>query len=134
MKFIKVVSLCLFLFLVSANVSFALAKKYGFPLQVNKPVVDIGQSSDIGPLLGVNNTDNYTVQITGLSKYVLSKEVLGSGAVPAGLLQDLNGEVDKILAGGHLAPAVFGSRPPFAVSVGDPWGHAYWYNPGDTLY
>jgi len=111
----------------------ALAKKYGFPIEFNKPVQDTGQSSDLGPLMGVEGTDSYTYEVSGLGRYVLGQRLFGNGTVPQSLQEELEAEVDKILAAGHLAPTLFLINVPSG--EGSPArGHVYWLNPGETLY
>ena len=61
----------------------AIAYDYGFPITFNKAVVDTGQYTRYGPLKGFTNTDNYTYQVTGLGKYVLSRPALGTTQPPA---------------------------------------------------
>jgi len=121
-----------------------LAFKYGLkdassPLSItvngnNSVVVDKTNtnSSYLGPLLGVNNTDNYQLAIKGQGKYVLANRNLGSGSVPAEIQTDIDREVDAILDAGHLKPSVFQVAVPGSGAQGR--GNIYWYNPGEIHY
>lgn len=110
----------------------ALAKKYGFDVSFNKTVVEAEPNSVLGPLMGVENTDSYSWQVSGLGKYVLSERNYGSGQVPAWLNQKLEEEVSKVLAAGHLSPWINLTNVPG--SGPNARGTVYWNHPGENLY
>ena len=110
----------------------ALAARYGFPAQVAPKPTDTGEHGALGPLVGVEGTDRYTVTIKGLGKYVRSRPAIGSHQAPARLQQELESEVAKIVRAGHLAPWLFLVNVPG--SGADERGDVYWHNPAETLY
>lgn len=115
----------------------ALAYKYGLPMTINPTPQDTGKTSVLGPLIGVNNTNSYTVQITGLSRYVNAQRVFGNNLIPAKLTQTIESEINKVIQAGHLRPALFLSNTPGCTSYSDGCpdrGIVEWYAPSDTLY
>ena len=48
----------------------ALAVKYGFPIEFDRKPTETGQASVLGPLLGFEDTAQYTWKVKGLAKYV----------------------------------------------------------------
>ncbi|MBE3123775.1 MAG: hypothetical protein IMZ65_03140 [Planctomycetes bacterium] len=110
----------------------ALAARYGFPAEFGATPADAGAVSVLGPLLGFQDADGYSWRVRGLGRYVLERPVLGSGAAPPELQEELEAEVAKVVAAGHLAPWLFLVNVP-----GSGWdnrGDVYWHQPGETLY
>lgn len=94
-------------------------------------VVDGNLPTEFGPSLGIENTQTYTWSVAGLKKYTNGQRVVGTGVQPpADVEQSLEVEVDKIISAGHLAPWIFGDKPPTGNLLGD----IYWLNPADALY
>jgi len=94
-------------------------------------VVDGNLPTEFGPSLGIENTNQYTWSVSGLKKYTDSKRIIAnSGQTPPELEQELDNEVQKIIAAGHFAPWIFLDYVPRATIRGD----LYWSNPADTLY
>jgi hypothetical protein len=110
----------------------ALAGKFGFSVEVQPKPVDTGSQSVFGPLVGVEGADAYTLKIRGLGKYVFERPRLGSGKAPESLNGQLEAEVAKIVAAGHLAPWLFLVNVPG--SGADDRGDVYWHNPSEALY
>jgi len=110
---------------------FAIAGKYGFPVEIEGKVVDSGMLTAIGPITGVEETDSYTVRIGGLGKIVDSTDSIGKAGAPEELQQKLNAEVDKILDAGHLRPWPFMQK---AVPGWAQPGYLIWDSPGEILY
>ena len=115
----------------------ALAMKYGFPVEFDKKPVETGQASVLGPLLGFEDTDNYTWKVKGLGKYVFPLAPAGRGAGVRGTdaascQQALEAEVAKVLAAGPLAPWLVLVNVPGSDPNGR--GEVYWHHPGETLY
>jgi hypothetical protein len=82
--------------------------------------------------VGVEGTDQYTVTIRGLGKYVIPRAVIGPGRVLSRLQDELDREVAKIVRAGHLAPWFFLVNVPG--SGADDRGDVYWHNPAEPLY
>ena len=93
-------------------------------------VVDTGMPTEFGPMLGIENVSQYTWSVTGLRKYTESTRTVGDESVPADIQQELDSQVQKIIAGGHYAPWIF--MDDFPVNPGR--GELYWANPADVLY
>jgi len=95
------------------------------------PLVDGHLFTEFGPMLGLENTQEYSWSVSGLEKYVDAKRiVIDSGQAPNELEQELASEVQKIIAAGHFAPWIFLDSVPRHTLRGD----LYWGNPADTLY
>jgi uncharacterized repeat protein (TIGR01451 family) len=95
------------------------------------PVTDADLPTEFGPSLGIENTDQYTWNVSGLKKYTDAKRVINqSGQAPADLEQELVAQVNKITSAGHLAPWIFSDAQPRLDLRGD----LYWLNSADILY
>lgn len=110
----------------------ALAMKYGFPVQLDQKPVEVGADCCLGPLVGFEGRDGYTYRVKGLGRYVLDQRAPGAGKVPAGIQREIEAQVEKILAAGHLAPWLVLVNVPG--SGANDRGDVYWQNPGETLY
>jgi hypothetical protein len=115
-----------------------LARQQGFPVSLPRPVVDSGLLAYCGPYAVIEKTDGYSAGIRGLGKYTWErariKPTSAAGAGATAVQAELNAEVDRILAAGHLAPV----NLPWKVSYG--WGAFYFSSvrhlysaPGQTL-
>lgn len=113
----------------------AIAYQYGFPVTVSKPLVETGYFTELGPLMGVENTDSYQVTIKGLGKYVTEIRLILNHSTTDHLASELQSQVSTIIQKGHLSPALVVSNEPGGLGGGSKErGHMYWYNPGDTYY
>ena len=93
-------------------------------------VIDANLPTEYGPSLGIENTNRYTWSVSGLKKYTDSKRVLSNGIVPQELQQELESQVNIIVASGHYAPWIFMD----AIPQGDfHRGDIYWANPAETI-
>jgi len=100
-------------------------------------VVDGNLPTEFGPSLGIENppageagTQSYTWSVSGLRKYTDSKRIItDTGQAPAGLEQELESEVQKIINSGHLAPWIF-----LDYLIYEHRGDLYWDNPADIIY
>ena len=110
----------------------AVAHKYGFPVQSDKPLKETGAHSPLGPLMGVDGADGYTCTVKGLARYVGDRPPVGAGTEPQEIQKALEAEVERILAAGHLAPWLFLVNVPG--SGADDRGDVHWNHPGETLY
>lgn len=78
-------------------------------VQFSGTVVNGDLNTEFGPTFGVNNPTNnsYTWSISGLNKYLSKRVVSGTGTVPAELTLELESQINKATASGHMAPWVF---------------------------
>jgi hypothetical protein len=110
----------------------ALAARFGLPVESEPKLDDAGHASVLGPLVGVDGADGYTLRIKGLGRYVRESRRVGSGKAPKDIEEKLESEVARIAAAGHLAPWFFLVNVPG--SGADDRGDVYWHNPSETLY
>jgi len=94
------------------------------------PVVDGFLNTEFGPSHGIENTNTYSWQVAGLNKFVAVNDPSNHGTVPVELEQELESEVQKLIAAGHIAPWIFVDNVPKASTRGD----LYWANPADIIY
>jgi hypothetical protein len=104
----------------------------GFTVTFDPKPLQMTEAGIFGPLLGYENSDGYSWSVQGLGRYVLERPVLGAGKAPASLDGELEAEVAKVVAAGHLAPWLFLVNVPG--SGADERGDVYWHQPGETLY
>lgn len=84
-----------------------IARRAGFPVSISAPVRDAGMPLYCGPYAAIENADSYTATITGLGKYAREApnvQALEPGVKAEALRAELESELDKMLAAGHLAP------------------------------
>lgn len=93
-------------------------------------VVNANLLTEFGPILGIENTTQYSWSVTGLRNYTNVKRQLEGNQVPAELTQALEAETQKMIAKGHFAPWIFMDKAPMNLNRGD----LYWANPADVLY
>lgn len=110
----------------------ALAIQQGFPIQVDPRPESPGPVCMLGPLTGVKDTDAYTWQLKGLSKYVLSRQIPAAGQASPALVNELTAQVARITQAGHLRPWLFLVNVPGSGAAER--GDVYWDNPGEVLY
>jgi hypothetical protein len=110
----------------------AVAARYGLAVQIEPSPTETGHLSVLGPLMGVEHADRYTLKFRGLGKYIAVRPTARSGEVSVDLQDRLEAEVDKIVQAGHLAPWLFLVNVPG--SGADDRGDVYWRSPAETLY
>jgi len=110
----------------------ALAVEHGLEVSLDRDVRKTGQTSVLGPLMGVDGVDSYTWSIRGLGKYVLGREKLGDAEAPPELRAELDAQVGKIVQAGHLRPWLVLVNVPG--SGASDRGETYWLSPAETLY
>lgn len=86
-----------------------MARRYGLTVELSAPVSDSGMATYCGPFAVIEGAEGYTVRFKGMGKYAFERpaprplaQASGSGA--AAVREELNAEVDRILAAGHMAP------------------------------
>ena len=108
----------------------ALGLQQKLPATVTPQPMDLKYATQFGPLLAVAG-DRYEWHMDGLGKYVDRTEALGPDNAKSIVLEkELSGEVDKVLAAGHLAPWIFSRQAPWVPSYGTTYGQ----DPSETLY
>lgn len=108
----------------------ALAKDaLGANFGLSGTLTDAQYSTEFGPIMGIDNINNYSYSVSGLKKYTDSQRIITNpNGGPPDLVSELTAEVDKVTKDGHYAPWIFHSM--FPESVG---GELYFTNPADTI-
>ena len=118
----------------------ALAARYGFPIEFSDKLIHVNHLTAHGPLVGIENTPQYTWKIKGLGRYIKPAEnKLNLDNAPEELRDELDAQVKAIIdAGPYLAPWY-----PVLMNFGAGYknyyrrgyeGHFLWQNPAETLY
>jgi hypothetical protein len=92
--------------------------------------VNANLPTEFGPTFGIEGVSQYTWSVSGLAELADNQRTVGSGTAPADLEQELEAQVQRIIAAGHMAPWVFMDDFPINPSR----GALYWANPADSLY
>jgi len=106
----------------------AVAKLEGFPVELSGELCDTGCMTRWGPYCGIDGVTESAWTLKGMKRYVQERSTPGTVAAPGRLQAELDRQVRKVIAAGHLAP--------MALSLSGYYhgGEAvYWSQPGDTL-
>lgn len=109
----------------------SLAADAGFPIEFSADVLDLGMTTDMGPIRGIAGADKYEMRIRGMGKYLFEELVPGAGAGGEELGIRLEKELDKMIEADGLAYVILANS--LMENRFKPMLHPHFMNPAETL-